>query len=189
MNYEGIRVAVFGASGFVGRWIARKLNEAKAELFLFVRNPDFAKDVFDRYNVRGKILECDFLTSNWEDVYRNIHPAICFNLAGYGVDPNEREESIAYRINSELPERICKVIAETKDANWKGQNLIHAGSALEYGETAGDLSETSTPHPTTLYGKSKLAGSEVVSRCSKELPLKSATARLFTIYGPGEHTG
>ena len=163
MNYERVRVAVLGASGFIGRWTARKLTEAKAELFLFVRDANFARVVFDRYNIQGKIIKCDFSTSEWENTY----------------------ESIAHQINGKLPERICRVIEQSMDLKWQGQNLVHAGSALEYGEIAGDLSETSVPNPTTLYGKSKLEGTQVIAKSG----IKSAIARLFTVYGPGEHAG
>jgi len=51
------------------------------------------------------------------------------------------------------------------------------------------LSETSVPQPTTLYGKSKLDGTKAVERCAIDFHLKCATARLFTVYGPGEHAG
>src|SRR4026208_463378 len=99
MNYDRVRVAVLGASGFIGRWTARKLTEAKAELFLFVRDANFARVVFDRYNIQGKIIKCDFSTSEWENTYESIRPSICFNLAGYGVDRSERDESSAHQIN------------------------------------------------------------------------------------------
>ena len=43
--------------------------------------------------------------------------------------------------------------------------------------------------PTTFYGKSKLAGTCLLEECCKTLGIKGLTARLFTVYGPGEHSG
>jgi len=72
---------------------------------------------------------------------------------------------------------------------WSGQELVHVGSALEYGTIGGDLAEDSAPQPTTLYGKSKLAGTQALARYCRAYRIKGVTARLFTVYGPGEHAG
>jgi nucleoside-diphosphate-sugar epimerase len=76
-----------------------------------------------------------------------------------------------------------------QDQNWGGQQIVHIGSALEYGTTDGDLSEDSLPTPTTAYGQTKLAGTQVLSEYNARIQLKGMTARLFTVYGPGEHAG
>jgi nucleoside-diphosphate-sugar epimerase len=67
--------------------------------------------------------------------------------------------------------------------------LLHLGSALEYGTTGGELAEDSPCAPTTLYGRTKLAGTELVQRRSRETELPALTARLFTVVGQGEHEG
>ena len=66
---------------------------------------------------------------------------------------------------------------------------MHAGSALEFGVVTGDLSDTWHCRPTTLYGKTKLGGSEHVVGAVQRNDLRGVTARLFTVYGPGEHDG
>jgi len=53
----------------------------------------------------------------------------------------------------------------------------------------GDLAEDSAPRPTTLYGCSKLAGTHFLAAASQERRVLALTARLFTVYGPGEHPG
>ena len=118
-----------------------------------------------------------------------IRPSVTFNLAGYGVKPTERDQQTAYRINADLVGTICEVVAEIRDPDWQGQDIVHVGSALEYGVIGGDLSEDSTPNPTTDYGKSKLKGTDELSRCCKDYGIKGLTARLFTVYGPGEPEG
>ena len=66
---------------------------------------------------------------------------------------------------------------------------MHTGSALEYGICSGDLSETTEAQPTTLYGRSKLAGTLALQHSSAKYGISSITARLFTVYGPGERAG
>ena len=180
-GYRGVRAAVLGASGFIGRWVARKLSDAGAQPYLVVRN---------RSGIQGEVIEADLLdTSALADLYRRIRPSITFNLAGYGVDASERDEALAYRINAELPRAICEAAATARDASWPGQLVIHTGSAAEYGQADGALPEDGPAFPTTLYGKSKLAGTHAVTESCRALGVPGITARLFTVYGPGEHTG
>lgn len=188
--YRGVRAVVLGAAGFIGRWVARSLSQQGASLFLVVRDSARAEQIFSEYEIRGEVIELDL---NCPEALRKligaVRPSITFNLAGYGVDCSERDEADAYRINADLARRLCKDVAECRDQEWPGQDLIHTGSALEYGEIGGDLAEDSLPHPTTLYGKSKLVGTEALARCCCAYQIKGVTARLFTVYGPGEHEG
>jgi nucleoside-diphosphate-sugar epimerase len=189
-GYRGVRAAILGASGFIGRWVARKLCEGGAKPYLLVRDPACARAVFEQYRIHGEVIEADFLdTAALGELYRRIRPSITFNLAGYGVDRSEREEGLAYRINAELPRAICEAAAAVSDVPWPGQHVIHAGSAAEYGLADGALPEDGPALPSTLYGKSKLQGSLAVTESCGALGLRGITARLFTVYGPGEHTG
>jgi nucleoside-diphosphate-sugar epimerase len=133
--------------------------------------------------IEADLLDCEAVRK----LFAGVKPSVTFNLAGYGVDSSERDEVISYQVNRDLIESICKAVAEVKDVRWPGQDLIHAGSALEYGAIDGNLSEDSVPKPTCFYGRSKLAGTLKLARCSESFRLKTLTARLFTVYGPGEH--
>ena len=189
-QYAGVPVIVVGASGFIGRWVAHFLTRAGAELYLPARDCTAAKKTFLEYGVEGKIFKADLLdTDRFLRSIEEIGPAITFNLAGYGVDRSEQSERLADQINTMLPERICETIAEIKECGaWLGPRLVHAGTAMEYGSVTGDLREDSATQPTTLYGRSKLAGTKaMVSACTNR-SLAAVTARLFAIYGPGEST-
>ena len=183
-------VAVLGASGFVGRWVARLLCRRGVRPYLAVRELELAEQIFSAYGINGEIIEVDL--SQLEAVrtlIAKINPDLVFNLAGYGVDRSERDETAAYRINAELVDVLCRALAEHGNSTWPGQRIVHVGSALEYGELGGNLPEDSTCNPTTLYGKSKLAGTHLLSETCRKLRVKGIVARLFTVYGPGEHEG
>lgn len=184
------RVVLLGATGFIGRWVARILSALNTDLYLFVRDEARAKSVFSRYEVHGEIIQLDLDDFSYvKSILREIQPTITFNLAGYGVDKSENDETTAYQINAELVRAIIDGIRETQDSGWQGQAIVHVGSALEYGEIGGDLSEDSQPNPTTLYGKSKLAGTNYLKKGCQSHGIRGLTARLFTVYGPGEHEG
>jgi nucleoside-diphosphate-sugar epimerase len=189
-GYEAVAAAVLGASGFIGRWVARKLCEAGSHPYLVVRDAPRARDIFARYNIRGEVIEADLLDPvAIEGIYNHIRPAVTFNLAGYGVDPSQRDPGLAYRMNAELPQRLCEAIARTGNPAWPGQQLVHAGSAGEYGSVKTAPREDGPARPTTLYGKSKLQGAENVVACCPVLGIRGLVARLFTVYGPGEYSG
>ncbi len=190
-TYGGKKVMVLGASGFIGRWVARLLCKHGAQVYLFVRNPPAAEKIFSDYNIRGIIVESNLEQSfmTFLNQFQKIKPSITFNLAGYGVDRSERDQATTRLLNTELVEKLCDAVSGSIDTGWSGQNLVHTGSALEYGEISGDLSESSSPHPTTLYGQTKLAGTTLLQKACTSGILKGVTARLFTVYGPGEHNG
>ncbi|HKQ77203.1 MAG TPA: NAD(P)-dependent oxidoreductase [Blastocatellia bacterium] len=189
-DYRGIRAVVLGAAGFIGRRVALSLCEREVRLFLVVRDAARAERILSAYGVSGEVVEFDLsCLDSLRKLIVKLRPSITFNLAGYGVDPSERDESDAYRINADLSLALCEAIAECHDQEWPGLKLVHTGSALEYGEIGGDLAEDSQPAPTTLYGKSKLAGALAVARRCGEFGMRGVTARLFTVYGPGESEG
>jgi nucleoside-diphosphate-sugar epimerase len=105
------------------------------------------------------------------------------------MDRSERDSVIAYRINTQLVQVIAATVAQGRDPHWPGQDIVHVGTPLEYGSIGGNLAEDSAPNPTTLYGASKLAGTELLVGCCKAHNLKGLTARPFTVYGPGEPPG
>jgi len=189
-EYRSARVAVLGAAGFVGRCVARALTEKGAELFLLGRNKNEAEKIYERYKIHGTSVEMDFRQpENLLKWFGEIRPAITFNLAGYGVDPFEREDSGFFEINSELVKYLCYAIELISNPDWNGLDLVHAGSALEYGNAGGELIEDTKIKPGTLYGKSKLMGTLYLSEQCRTNRLKGVTARLFNVYGPGEHKG
>ncbi len=189
-GYRSASTLVLGATGFIGRWVARELVQQGARVSVIVRDKNRAEEIFATYNFSVEVFELSLQdTSRFREVFRLVKPSATFNLAGYGVDPSERDESTAFQINAEFVKTLCDEAAKTRDSDWPGLHIVHVGSALEYGVVGGDLREDTTPNPTTLYGQSKLEGTRNLSRCCAESDLRGITARLFTVYGPGEHDG
>lgn len=187
--YRGVRAAVFGASGFIGAWTARALLDAGSHVVMVARRASAIAPEL-RQQPLVTVLEADLSDeSAVQETIATTHPSIVFNLAGYGVDRGERDEAPARLINSDLPQWLANSMAAAEPDEWPGQRVLHVGSALEYGEIGGDLAERSAPNPTTLYGQTKLAGTLALRRACESADLAGATARLFTVYGAGEHAG
>jgi UDP-glucose 4-epimerase len=188
--YAGVRVLVLGATGFIGRWVARLLTEEGADLYLGAREPAQARAMFERYAVKGSVFPASLASAgDVEAIFEAARPAITFNLTGYGVDPTQRDPAIAALVNHRAVRWIVAAAASRVVPEWLGTHVVHAGSALEYGIIGGHLSEESKPSPTTLYGRSKLAGTLALLEESRFQGTRGISARLFTVYGPGEHAG
>ena len=185
--YQDVRVLVLGASGFIGRWVARRLHQAGADLYVAAR--DVRKlpheECFSRQAMDIDLLDPAALPG----IVREAAPEIVFNLAGYGINPAERDSARAAAINAEFLPQLVTAMKQVPTTRWQGQRIVHTGSALEYGTCSGDLAETTCTRPTTLYGRTKLAGTLALQQSAEQHGIAGITARLFTVYGPGERAG
>jgi UDP-glucose 4-epimerase len=189
LEREARRVVVLGAGGFIGRWVARALGEDGAHVWATARDLEAAQATFASYQLKGTLVALDALSvDDLSRLLKEVRPHTVFNLIGYGVDQRERDADLARAVNEELPRTLVRLLPAFAEPH-AGRSLIHAGSALEYGEVGGDLSEETAPNPTTVYGITKLAGTRVVAEAQQNRELQAVVARLFTVYGPGEHTG
>lgn len=188
--YPKVEVLVLGAAGFLGRWVARRLSTSGAKLTLVVRDESAAQPIFDRWEITGKKVLADLSKpGSGSKLVEEFRPQVVFNLAGYGVDRSEENPELGKRINADLTVELATAITAVPAGAWAGQRLIHAGSAFEYGGVHGDLSESGPAEPTSWYGETKLAATQALTELRKSQGLAAIIARLFTVYGPGEHPG
>jgi nucleoside-diphosphate-sugar epimerase len=149
-----------------------------------------AHETLARWGAAGTVIDATLTTA--ADVRALVHdagPDVVFNLAGYGVDRAERDDDAARWMNGEFPAALASACADLPPSVRKGPRLVHVGSALEYGSAGGVLREDTPCQPTSLYSRTKLAGTEGVRRVCEERGLAAVVARPFTVFGPGEHEG
>ena len=191
VSYRDVPVVVLGAGGFIGRWVARLLSVEGARLVSVVRDAEQFEPVRERWGIGGRVHAADLSSpASVRRLCNELRPTVVFNLVGYGVDPHERDPALAWWLNSRLPAVLGEVLATSPpQAQWAGRRLVHTGTALEYGTVPGDLAEDGPTSPTTLYGRSKLAGTLRLARVARRHCLGAIIARLFTVFGAGEPAG
>ena len=104
-----------------------------------------------------------------------LKPDIIVNAAAYtAVDKAEEEEGKAYAVNGVAP-GILAELSEKQDAL-----LIHYSTDYVFdGTSQQPYTETDTPNPLNVYGKSKLAGENAVSSSA----CKHIILRTSWVYG------
>jgi nucleoside-diphosphate-sugar epimerase len=111
-----------------------------------------------------------------------VRPENLLHLAWYAVPGSfwEARENVDWmRASLELVEAFTKS---------GGRRIVTAGSCAEYGMTAGECIEGTTPLlPTTLYGRSKHELQGLVEAQARQSGVTSAWARVFFLYGPHEN--
>lgn len=177
---------ILGAGGFIGSCMQHALVKAGAHVTAVFRPGHFQPGA----EFTGSVVYCDLRDS--EALRREVctaTPNVVFNMAGYGVYPAQTDAGLANRINRDMIATLVDAVATLGDGDWTGAKIVHAGSAAEYGDAGGDLRENSEALPSTLYGRTKLAGTMLLAERCAVHSIPSVAARLFTVYGPGERAG
>jgi dTDP-4-dehydrorhamnose reductase len=115
------------------------------------------------------------------------NPNLIINAAAYtAVDKAESEVEIAFAINAKAPEVMARYAAT------QGATFLHYSTDYVFdGEKNGFYLEDDIQNPLGVYGKSKTAGEEAITRAFAETSGKSrgqfAIFRTSWVYGEGEN--
>jgi dTDP-4-dehydrorhamnose reductase len=92
------------------------------------------------------------------EAFKKYKPTFCINAAAYtAVDKAESESDKAYAINAEGVRNLAEVCLKYQTV------LLHVSTDFVFdGSKKTPYTETDLPHPTGVYGASKLAGEQAV---------------------------
>ena len=165
-----IKVLVTGANGLLGQKLTGLLDrDTEIELIATARGKltyPLSRGSFDSLDVtRGAEVD-RVVVSRTPDVL--IHTA-----AMTQVDQCETDQSLCWLNNVTALEHVVKACEKAK------VHLIHISTDFIFDGTYGPLDETAKPNPISYYGKSKLAGEEIVQNGK----LDWAIIRTILVYG------
>ncbi|MFZ8933618.1 MAG: dTDP-4-dehydrorhamnose reductase [Bacteriovoracaceae bacterium] len=137
------------------------------------------KDVLSPQTLFASRQELDI--TNKENVlayFKKTSPRLCINTAAYTqVDMAEEQSDQAYSINAEALKNLCLACNELNIP------LIHISTDYVFdGKKDGSYSENDLVNPLGVYGKSKLAGEEIVQAMANSF-LIIRTSWVYSEYG------
>jgi len=186
--YDGVQTLVLGASGFIGRWVTWALEQRGSAVTPVARDADRAQAVLAPMGVEARVhIAGADERASLEALFERVRPAVVFNLIAYGVNPRDRDPSLAQALNDSFVGWLAEALARAPEPEspWLGNRLVHVGTQYEYGPRA-HMVEDAEATPTTLYGQTKLAGTHRLQETARRLGLPAVTARLCNVYGAGE---
>ena len=162
------KIIITGCNGQLGREINR-LYEGNSEYELV--NTDFkVEDVRD--------LDITDLNACLE-LFREVKPYAVINCAAHtAVDACEVQKDAAYKINAIGPRNLAIAATEA------GARLVHVSTDYVFnGNGTRPYTEFDRPDPASVYGKTKLAGEELV----KSFASRYYIIRTAWLYGDGKN--
>ena len=170
-----MKVAVSGASGFVGRHVVAALEGAGHEPTLWVR----AASTLANESSRHPVVRVDVLDPPERLFDRLGRPDALIHLAWGGL-PNYQS---LHHCELELPAHYALLKRLVDDGLG---NLVVAGTCFEYGMQSGPLAETMNALPANPYALAKDSLRRQLQQLQGELPFALTWARLFYLHGEGQ---
>ena len=158
-----MKIAVTGATGFIGQHVINALKNTDAEIITVSRN-NTADVMMDISNVTYEVLGC---------------PDVLIHLAWDGL-PNYKS---LHHFETELPKQYA-FLKSLIDAGLK--KLVVTGTCFEYGMQSGGLSVNHPIQPTNPYGYAKAALHQQLTFLQQNTPFQLSWTRLFYLYGVGQ---
>ncbi|MBA4389460.1 MAG: epimerase [Syntrophus sp. (in: bacteria)] len=170
-----MKIAVTGASGFIGRHVLAELARTQAEIVAVTRDPRHLQNLSTRMHV----VEMDISLPGIDCFAQMGHPDALIHLAWDGL-PNYKS---LHHFEMELPRHYHFLKTMIKAGL---TSLLVTGTCFEYGMQSGALSEDTPTLPVNAYGFAKDRLRKQLEFLSCEYTFSMIWARLFYTYGEGQ---
>lgn len=170
-----MRVAVTGASGFIGRHVLAELSRHGVEVVAVTRDAARLNDA--KESVQVVAMDIAQTEANCFELLGK--PDVLIHLAWDGL-PNYRS---LHHFETELPRqyRFLKRMIESGLPS-----LFITGTCFEYGMQSGALSAKNQTSPTNPYGYAKDTLRQQLEYLKATKPFNMTWGRLFYMYGEGQ---
>ena len=170
-----MKVAVTGASGFVGRHVLKELLKHGVEITAVTRDATRLTELSSFIGV----VEMDISQPHSDSYERMGYPDILIHLAWDGL-PNYRS---LHHFETELPIQY-KFLKGLINAGLP--SLLVTGTCFEYGMQSGPLEAGITTKPNNPYGYAKDSLRKQLELLKSSYMFNLTWARLFYTYGEGQ---
>ena len=166
-----MKVVVTGASGFLGSWVCRILQEHHSVTAL-IRHESNVRRLSGINGLR--IVEAPI--ENWHYEINSTKPDAYISMDWWGVEGRDRNDS---KQLSNV-DRTNKLLGRLEPIPL----VIGTGSQAELGPVSDLISESQPDAPTTEYGRAKVKARGLFAEYAARTNSRFAWARIFSTYGP-----
>ena len=171
-----ISVAITGANGFLGSWIARYLQHSGFVVYGFVRKTSSTKRLDGSGVTVLRVTESELL-----EQISLIRPNIMVLADWSGVSGEMRNDDEQF-LNIARWERIALACSESNVSK-----LIGLGSQAELGYSQIGATEASSELPQNNYARAKCLAHETLKRSLANSNTLLTWVRVFSVYGPQDN--
>ena len=170
-----MKIAITGATGFIGRHVRNALAKTDHDVVLVARRSERAGEITARESIVAADLHHE--RTDWFKLFGK--PDAVLHLAWGGL-PNYMD---AYHVEVELPmqSKFLKALIESGL-----KKLVVTGTCYEYGMSSGALSEDQETNPNTPYGIAKDNLRKELFELQQRKNFDLTWARIFYPYGEGQ---
>jgi nucleoside-diphosphate-sugar epimerase len=170
-----VKIAVTGASGFIGRHVLTELIHTQTKIVAVTRDTKHLKNLSPCVSV----VEGDISVPGTDWFAQMGHPDVLIHLAWDGLS----NYNSLHHFESELP-RHYHFLRSMIEAGLN--SLLVTGTCFEYGMQSGALSESTQAFPANAYGFAKDCLRRQLEFLGRKCPIALTWARLFYTYGEGQ---
>jgi nucleoside-diphosphate-sugar epimerase len=174
-----VRIAVTGASGFIGAQVVKRLLETGDEPLLLGRGGKAAPRLrgLTGLAVHEVPLDDTAALRRWLDAHR---PEAVVHLAWY-ARPRDYLVSPENRASLAMTTRLAEAVFASGC-----RRLVGVGTCLEYADSDRPVEESDAVGPVSPYARAKHEAFRNASALAAGAGAELAWARVFHLYGPGE---
>ena len=170
-----MKIAITGATGFIGRHVRSVLVKTDHVVVLVVRNVKKVGDIAASEEI--VVADLSQARTDWFELFGK--PDAVLHLAWGGLS-NYMD---SYHVDVELPMQL-KFVQSLIDSGLK--KLVVAGTCYEYGLSSGAISESQMTNPNTPYGIAKDSLRKALFEIRSKKDFELTWARVFYPYGEGQ---
>ena len=170
-----MKIAITGATGFIGRHVRSVLVKTDHVVVLVVRNVKKVGDIAASEEI--VVADLSQARTDWFELFGK--PDAVLHLAWGGL-PNYMD---SYHVDVEVPMQL-NFLRSLIDSGLK--KLVVAGTCYEYGLSSGAISESQMTNPNTPYGIAKDLLRKALFEIRSKKNFELTWARVFYPYGEGQ---
>ena len=183
LSLSGMRIAVIGATGFIGSHLLERLVEEGAHVLAMARS-EIRRENLESASGRYEFAACDIVTSpDLNDIFSRFRPTVVYLLAARpdAAETFDQMEA-ALKVNSLGTLRVLEAAAGSGVAR-----LVYGGSSKIFGNHTVPSRLETPSNPVGSYAISKSAGWQMCKLYSLLHPMETVCLHPAFVYGPRQN--